>query len=169
MLRNLELAEIHLYSDFFQPKCSFGFADSSPFPVPDSTLSVGFASPDTAHTCLARRNSAVSWRAPRRPTVPRRPFLCFFERRGEGKKSHSQSPTRATLITPQPCVVKIALNLVRGRHLAIDPMPSPQTEKGRRKRTCSCARHYGAPSEPPRWLHASLHQNWLRPHFRLCQ
>ena len=65
-------------------------------------------------------------------------------------------------------MVKIALSLTRGRHLAIDPVSSPQTEKGRRKRKCSCARHYGAPSEPPRLLHASLHQSWLRPHFRLC-
>ena len=88
-------AEKYLYSallwpGFSQLKYSFGFADSSPFLLPDSTRSVGLVFPDTTHACLAGEarllpgehdpSSSVSLTAsqtPRRPTVPRRPFFCF--------------------------------------------------------------------------------------------
>ena len=44
-----------LWPGFFQLKYPFGFADSSPFLLPDSTRSVVFAFPDTAHASCSEK------------------------------------------------------------------------------------------------------------------
>ena len=64
-------------------------------------------------------------------------------------------------------MVKIALNLVRMRHLAIHTLAAPQSEKRTCNSACSSARQDRTPPEPPRLLHSALHHSGLRPHLGL--
>ena len=77
-------------------------------------------------------------------------------RRGQSRISHQKhSPTQARM-------VKIALNLVRMRHLAIHTLSAPQSEKRTCKGACSSACQDRPPPEPPRRLHSAFHHNGLR-------
>ena len=91
-------------------------------------------------------------------------IVLFFQRkrsRGQSRISHQKhSPTQARM-------VKIALNLVRMRHLAIHTLAAPQSEKRTCKSACSSARQDRTPPEPPRLLHSALHHSGLRPHLGL--
>ena len=79
----------------------------------------------------------------------------FFSTKEKWRSVMNQSPKT---FTQQARMVKIALSLVRIRHLAIRTLSAPQSEKRTCKGACSSARQDRTPPEPPR-LHWALHHS----------